>query len=379
MPWKEVSRVACRREFVMLAAGQERGFRQLCRGFGVSRTTGYQWLRRFEKEGDPGLVDRSHRPRESPRKTAAGTEDAILKLRREQPAWGARKLRRRLEVLGHWDLPAPSTVHAILLRHGLVDPQESAKHRPWQRFEHEAPNQLWQMDFKGHFATQRGGRCHPLTVLDDHSRFALGLEACANEKGTTVQQKLTGIFRRYGLPERMTMDNGSPWGSDSEHPFTPLTLWLIRLGIRVSHSRPFHPQTQGKDERFHRTLKVELLERNCFQDVSEAQRRFDPWRNTYNLERPHQALGMEVPASRYRVSARAYPEALAPIEYGPSDIVRRPDPMGRCSFAGRRVKISRAVAGYPVAFRQTSQDAVYDVYFCTQRVAQIDLRDPLET
>lgn len=378
MPWREVSRVASRREFVKLAAKREGGFRQLCRRFEVSPTTGYEWLRRFEREGEAGLIDRSHRPRESPAKTAAATEAAILNLRQQHPAWGARKLRRRLETLGQPDLPAPSTIHAILLRHGLVDPQESAKHRPWQRFEHEAPNQLWQMDFKGHFATLRGGRCHALTVLDDHSRFAVGLEACADEKGTTVQQKLTGIFRRYGLPERMTMDNGSPWGSDTQHPFTPLTLWLIRLGVRVSHSRPFHPQTQGKDERFHRTLNVELLRHNSFRDLADVQRGFDPWRDTYNLERPHEALDMEVPASRYQVSPRSYPEVLPPIEYGPADLIRRPDKLGRCGFAGRRVKVSRAVYGYPVAFRPTSQEAIYDVYFCSQRIAQIDLRSPKE-
>jgi transposase InsO family protein len=224
MPWKEVSRMACRREFVMLALEGGRGFRELCRRFGVSPTTGYAWVRRFRADGDAGLVERSHRPAKSPRQITARVEKTIVQLRKKHSAWGARKLRRRLEMLGRRDLPCASTFHAILLRHGLIDPQESAKHRTWQRFEHEAPNQLWQMDFKGHFATERGGRCHPLTVLDDHSRFAVGLRACVDEKATTVQEKLTAIFRCYGLPDRITMDNGSPWGSDVEHPYTPVTV-----------------------------------------------------------------------------------------------------------------------------------------------------------
>src|SRR5262249_28011286 len=160
------------------------------------------------------------------------------------------------------------------------------RHRPYQRFEHDAPNCLWQMDFKGHFATQTA-RCHPLTVLDDHSRFAVGLQACPDQRTETVKDRLTHIFRRYGLPQRMTRDNGSPWGSDADHRFTPLTVWLMRLDIRVSHSRPYHPQTQGKDERFHKTLGLELLRDRFFRDLAQAQRCFDDWRYVYNLQRPH--------------------------------------------------------------------------------------------
>src|SRR5262249_9640533 len=159
------------------------------------------------------------------------------------------------------------------------------------------------------------GRCHPLTVLDDHSRFALGLEACANEQGVTVQERLTTIFRRYGLPRRMTMDNGSPWGNDSTHPHTPLTVSLMRLGIGVGHSRPYHPQTQGKDERFHRTLKVEVLHGRTFRDLPHCQAAFDEWRTVYNVQRPHEALAMATPGSRYAISARPFPASLPAVEY----------------------------------------------------------------
>lgn len=374
MPWKEVSKMAARKEFVVLAGEGGGGFRELCRRFAVSPTTGYEWLGRYRSQGDTGLEDRSRRPHRSPNRTDGELEETVVRLRRKNSAWGARKLRRRLEDLGRKNLPASSTFHAILLRHGLIEPQESAKHRAWQRFEHEAPNELWQMDFKGHFPMS-SSRCHALTVLDDHSRFAVGLQACGNEKAATVQERLTDIFRCYGLPDRMTMDNGSPWGSDAEHPHTPLTVWLMRLGIGVSHSRPFHPQTQGKDERFHRTLKLEVLRGATFRDLADVQNRFDAWRDTYNLQRPHQAIGMEVPARRYRVSARAFPKTLPPIQYSPGDIVRQTDSLGRLSFQGRRVKISRAVFGLPIAFRPTTVEPIFDVFFCAQKIAQIDLRD----
>ena len=375
MPWNEVSIVDQREEFVRLASQPDENVRRLCRRFQISPTTGYKWMDRYRAVGREGLMDLSRRPRESPSRNSGLIEQAVLALRHQQPAWGARKLRRRLRNLGIEGLPAASTVHAILRRNDLVDPQESTKHRPWQRFEHDVTNRLWQMDFKGHFATQ-ATRCHPLTVLDDHSRFALGLLACPDQKTQTVQHRLSNIFRRYGLPERMTMDNGSPWGSNADPRFTPLTVWLIRIGIRVSHSRPYHPQTQGKDERFHRTLNVELLKNNSFRDLEHAQRRFDLWRNVYNLQRPHEALAMEVPASRYRPSSRSFPESLPSILYDSTDQVRKVQQGGEIWFRGRPFKIGNAFAGHPVALRPTSLEAVFDVIFCHQNITQIQLNQP---
>jgi transposase InsO family protein len=180
---------------------------QLCRGFGISRKTGYKWLARYLGEGDPGLGDRSRRPRSSPWVTPPAVAEAVLRLRAAHPAWGGRKIRARLQAQGWAQAPAASTMTAILRRHGLIDPEESAKHQAWRRFEAAAANDLWQMDFKGHFAAA-GGRCHPLTVLDDHSRYALGLEACADERGATVQERLTRIFHGYGLPRQLLVDMG---------------------------------------------------------------------------------------------------------------------------------------------------------------------------
>jgi len=204
-----------RKEFVKLALTEGANRARLCERFGVSRKTGYKWLARYQRE--PGLADRCRRPRSSPGVTPPVLADAVVRLREAHPAWGGRKLRARLLALGHTPVPAASTITAILHRLDLIDPEASARHQAFQRFEAQAPNDLWQMDFKGHVATNQG-RCHPLTVLDDHSRYAVGLEACADERGTTVQKRLTLIFRRYGLPREILVDNGSPWGSDREHP-----------------------------------------------------------------------------------------------------------------------------------------------------------------
>jgi transposase InsO family protein len=377
MPWEEVSTMSLRKEFVMLALQDGANRRELCRRFGISPKTGYKWLNRYVAEGQTVLADRSRRPKHSPNVTSPALEQAVLELRQAHPAWGARKLERRLRQLGHQDVPSPSTITAILHRHGLIEPDASQKCQPFVRFEHEAPNRLWQMDFKGHFAIETG-RCHPLTVLDDHSRFNLTLRACLDEQGSTVQGVLIDTFRRYGLPERMLMDNGAPWGNDMAHPLTPLTVWLIRLGVGISHSRPYHPQTMGKDERFHRTLKVELLSRQRFHDLSECQRRFDRWRDSYNLEHPHESLAMDVPAQHYRPSQHAFAETLPAIEYSPGDAVRKVQAKGEVFFHGHVFRISKALRGYPVALRPTPTDGRFLVYFCQSRVAEIDLRNPYQ-
>ena len=375
MPFSEVSIVDQREEMARLASQPGANVRLLSRRFQVSPTTVYEWLKRYRERGREGLIDLSRRPHQSPWRSGPQVEEAVLSLRQEHRAWGARKIRRRLQDKAVPDVPAASTVHAILVRHGQIDPREAARHRPYQRFEHDAPNCLWQMDFKGHFATE-AARCHPLTVLDDHSRFAVGLQACPDQQTETVKDRLTDIFRRYGLPQRMTMDNGSPWGSHADHRFTPLTVWLMRLEIRVSHSRPYHPQTQGKDERFHKTLGLELLQNHCFRNLAEVQQRFDDWRHLYNLERPHEALALDVPASRYQPSARSFPESLPPILYESTDIVRKVQQGGEIWLRGQPVKIGNAFYGHHVALRPSPLDDGLLVFFSRQQIAKISLKPP---
>lgn len=373
MPWKEVTVVSSRKEFVVLALRPGVKITDLCQGFNISRKTGYKWINRYRSQGESGLEDESRQPHHSPGKTALELEAAVLDIRSRHPAWGGRKIRSRLEALGHETVPAASTITDILRRHGLIDPQEAEKHRAWQRFEAPAPNDLWQMDFKGHFSTAEG-RCHPLTVLDDHSRYALCLAACIDEKGVTVRERLTAVFRRYGLPRRLLVDNGSPWGSDERPSYTPLTVWLLRLGLIITHSRPYHPQTLGKEERFHRSLKAEVTQYCGPFNLELCQQRFDQWREVYNCQRPHEALKMQVPASRYQPSPRRFPEKLPPIEYGPQDAVRKAQAGGVISFHNREYRLSKAFRGEYVALRPTQTDGLREVFFCNQKIDQIDLR-----
>jgi transposase InsO family protein len=375
MPWKEVTTVSLRLDFIKLALTKDTNFSQLCRKFGISRKTGYKWLHRYLEEGPAGLRDRSRRPHTSPNRTPETVEQRVLSLRDKHPAWGGRKIHKRLEVLGMDNVPPPSTITEILHRHGRIDPQESIKHRPWQRFEAEAPNQLWQMDFKGHFPLINGERCHPLSVLDDHSRFCLGLQACGNERRETVQCRLTAIFRRYGMPEQLLVDNGPPWGTESKGRLTRLGVWLVRLGVALVHTRSYHPQTIGKEERFHRTLVDEVLRHRALRDLDHAQRCFDPWRDIYNHERPHEAIGMAVPSSRYRESLRAFPETLPPIVYKSGAIVRKVGQNGRISFRNRLFRVGKALHGHSVELRPAETDGLFDVYFSNTKVSQINLRD----
>jgi len=301
-------------------------------------------------------------------------EARVVALRDQYPDWGARKLRALLlRDEGGERAPSASTITAILRRHGRLDGPGAGEPASWQRFEHDAPNQLWQMDFKGHFPLIARGsqRCHPLTVLDDHSRYGLCLEACPDEREETVKAALTGVFRRYGLPLRITADNGSPWGNTNADSFTALAAWLVQLGIRLGHSRPYHPQTQGKDERFHRTLKTELLVRQGFSSLPEAQVAFDSWRERYNFVRPHEALAMATPVSRYQPSPRAFPETLPPVEYDSSDEVRKVQGKGEISFRGREYLVGRGLTGLPVALRRAGEEGAWDVYFCSHRLRQL--------
>lgn len=375
MPWRTVSVMDQRREFVRLAMQEAVTKRELCRRFGISPDTGYRWLARH-RAGDAELADHSRRPHNSPSRCAPETEAHVLALRDAHPAWGARKIAWRLEREGTAP-PAVSTVHEILRRHGRVKPPigGAAAH---QRFEKEAPNLLWQMDFKGWVRLANEAQCHPLTIVDDHSRFAVCLAACANEQGKTVQGQLEITFRRYGLPDAVFVDNGGPWGDASGSPWTRLGVWLLKLGVDVVHSRPFHPQSRGKNERFHRTLKAEVFALKRFRDLGEVQRAFDRWRIVYNFDRPHEALDLQVPASRYRVSLRAMPNRLPQIAYDEHEIVRTvPTTNDYVRFKGRLWKVPQAFRGERVAIRPRSTDGHYGVFFGSRQIAHIDLRQPI--
>jgi transposase InsO family protein len=338
----------------------------------VSRSNGYKWLGRHVAEGAGGLEERSRRPLSSPQETPAELVRRVLAVRAAHPAWGGRKIRRVLQDEGSV-APAASTITEILRRAGKLDGPRAGEARDWVRFEHAAPNDLWQMDFKGHIALE-AGRCHPLTVLDDHSRYALEIGACGDERTETVQARLERVFRRYGLPRRILADNGSPWGTTGPERHTRLTVWLLDLDVPVSHGKPYHPQTQGKDERFHRTLKGEVLDGVIFPGLGQAQAAFDAWREVYNTKRPHEALSLETPSRRYRMSQRSMPDAIAPPDYELQAQVRTVHDGGWISFKGRQINCSKAFVGRRLALRATDTDGRFDLCYRTHVLAQVDLR-----
>lgn len=373
MPFREVSAMDSRLEFVCLAGVEGANVRSLCRRFGISPTTGYKWLERYRAFGCAGLEEASRRPLASPRRSKSQIEEAVLGIRTAHPAWGGRKIAAVLKRTG-LSAPAPSTITAILRRHDVEMGVFGGGAKPFVRFEHPAPNDLWQMDFKGHVGMANGQRLHPLTILDDHSRYCLTLGAAENQKTATVQGFLTSAFRRYGLPRTLITDNGAPWGDGPGSPYTPLGVFLIDQGIAISHSRPYHPQTMGKDERFHRSLKAEALGGPPFADLQAASRKLAVWREVYNRERPHEGIGMAVPADRYAASPREYREMIPSFEYAPGDALRRVQGGGRINFDGCETRVPKAFAGREIALRASNQDGLYEVFYRHQRIARLDFR-----
>lgn len=368
-----------RLEFVLLAQQPGANVRALCRRFTISPKTGYKWLKRFDRSDPPGLADRSRRPKRSPRLSGDEVAAAVIAVRTAHPTWCGRKLRRRLRDLRAAAVPAASTCTAILRRAGLLRPPPE-RTTPFQRFERRLPNELWQMDYKGHYALQAGGRCHPLTVLDDHSRFNVVLHAGSDQTGPSVQGQLTLAFQRYGLPEAILCDNGAPWGiPDPICPYSSLAAWLLRVGVRVLHGRPYHPQTQGKDERFHRTLQEELLDQHTWRDLAHCAERFAEYRETYNCMRPHDSLGGDVPARHYQVSPRSFPVGLPTPQYEAGVSVHLVRNNGTITYRNQSWYIGRAFAALPVGLRPSPQtDGQYEVYFSHHRLGLIDLTQPLQ-
>jgi transposase InsO family protein len=231
---------------------------------------------------------------------------------------------------------------------------------------------LWQVDFKGHFALETG-RCHPLSIFDDHSRYLLGLVACGDEQQLTVQTHLSTVFARYGLPRRILSDNGPCWSPNGNGGLSALEVWLLQLGIAVSHGRPYHPQTQGKVERFHRTLKAQVVSGAPFPDLATCQVAFDRWRLHYNSERPHDALDLAVPSSRYQPSPRSYPGELPAIAYAPEEVVRMVKADGFVAYQGGHYRVGRGLRGQRVALRPTRDPQRLGVYLGRHYITELDV------
>lgn len=372
MPWKEVNKMSLKREFISLFLKNTIPVNQLCDRFKIARQTGYKWIRRYQKYGEEGLQELSRKPKHLPNETAPELVNQIIDIREKHPRWGGRKIHAVMANMNIGPIPAASTISDILKRNGYISDDKRSKNK-YIRFEHESANALWQMDFKGHFPFAKG-RCHPLTIIDDRSRFAACLKACANEKRETVKESLIEVFEKYGVPNRINVDNGPPWGA-SFHScrYTLLSIWLIELGIKVSYSRPRHPQTNGKNERFNRTLKEEVLQSGYFGSLCEIQRRFDEWKEIYNHERPHEALEMAVPASIYEPSYRSYDPDIREYNYESDYLIRKVDLRGRLHLFGKRIFVGIPFTGKLIGIRDTIEDGVKEIYFRHQLLGRIDL------
>ncbi len=315
-----------------------------------------------------GLQERSRRPIGQPRKSPPDLEKKIVDLRLEHDCWGARKLRRLLQNAGETDLPSATTVHNIIRRNGLLRKSERPCVAP-QSFERSQPNELWQMDFKGHFEMAGSKRCHPLTACDDHSRFNLILKAWEDERTSTVKECLLSCFGKYGLPWTILCDNGSPWGRGTGAA-SALEAWLLRLGVEMIHGRPFHPQTQGKEERFHQTLKHELLSKTTlWRDSEHCDREFAQFRELYNHVRPHRSLDLDCPGDRYRASERRLPSTIPDCLsfYSDAELIRRVKGKGEIMFKGRSFFIGESIA------ISQFDDLRWEVFYCWKSLGMIDL------
>lgn len=369
MPWKDKTVEELRREFIGAAEGADANISALCREFGISRTTAYKWLRRGS--GGESLSDGSHVPLSVPGRTDAETEQLILRTRIENPGWGAAKILRFLANKGHTGLPCVRTGNAILKRGGLIEPAESLKHRAFVRFEREKCNQLWQADFKGEFPLLNGTKCFPLDILDDHSRFCIGIYPKTSTIG--AKQSFESAFREYGLPDAILSDNGVQFAG-FKGGFTLLVRWLMDIDVLMLHGRVMHPQTQGKIERFHRSMKTELLSGNEFLDIEDAGRALNNWRRKYNEERPHEALSMNCPADMYCKSRREYPEKIRPYEYSGDYHLIKVNSWGYLRFDTLEVYIGQTFENTRLEVRPMEDDK-FAVCYRNFRIGLIDARE----
>lgn len=369
MPWRKTDLKTERMRFIVEGEQIGRNMAALCRKFGVSRKTGYKWLQRFREVGSlDGLDDLSRRPHHSPNRTSEAIEERVEELRLST-GWGGKKLcillaREEIQL-------AASTIDRIIQRRGLTRVVERGK-AATQRFERAHANELWQMDFKGEYPLRQNGYCYPLSVLDDHSRYNVGLFALSSKRIPGVQRSLINCFERCGLPEAMLMDRGAPWWSTTNgYGLTKLSVFLIKQGIDLIYGHPYHPQTQGKVERFHRTLHETLSYLGKPDTLRGFNSAFASISRTYNEERPHESLGMQVPAQRYTPSSRAYKPSPKPWVYPTGAQVYRLNSAGCLTYGDRRYFVCEALANEEV-WCQPFADRVL-VTYRHMHIREIDL------
>jgi transposase InsO family protein len=374
MPWKECSVVDERLRFVARLLDGE-AMSDVCRSFGISRKTGYKIFNRYKEQGLEALTDRCRRPVRYANQLPPQIEGLIVTLKREKPHWGARKIRellvRRLDQ--DFRVPANSTIHAVLHRHGLV----KGMHRPRHRAQGTplsagtGPNDLWCTDFKGEFKLGNGRYCYPLTVTDHASRFLLLCEALDSTREDPAITAFAQLFRERGLPAAIRSDNGVPFASPNAlFNLSKLAVWWLRLGIAIERIKPGHPQQNGRHERMHLTLKQEAT-RPAGMNSLQQQARFDDFVQEYNAERPHEALAMKCPAELYTPSARPY-DGLPELSYPLHERDVLVTDCGRICMHRKRIYISGVLAGQKLGIKEVD-DGIWIVSFMHYDLGFIDL------
>lgn len=371
MPWRESGPMQERLGFVVDVLEGRYTVVEACQRRGISRKTGYKYLKRYEQEGASGLSDRSRRPHHSPAATSAQLRELLIAAKKAHPHWGPKKLVLRLSRHHPGlSLPAPSTAGAILKAAGLVK-QRRGGTPPlappvWQRERTAAdePNRVWCIDFKGQFRLGNGQLCYPLTLMDLCSRDLRTVHALPSTHGVPVREELTRVFRRDGLPEVIRSDRGSPFSSAAIGGLSKLAIWWLKLGIRLELNDPGHPEQNGALERMHRTLKAETT-RPPRSDLAKQQQAFDAFQVEYRRDRPHEGIGMRCPAELYVPSSRPLPRALPDIIYPGHFEVRSVRSDGCIKWAGRQIFVSEVLHRERVGLEEVA-DGMWSVYFGTR-------------
>ena len=379
MAWREVEPMDERTRFVLKATREETTVAALCREFGISRKTGYKWVARYQARGLDGLHELSRRPRASPTRIPAAVEVLVLRERHRHRTWGPKKLQAVLATkYGVAPVPAVSTIGNLLTRHGLT--RKTRRRRPVSAPDRRTrtgathPNAVWAADFKGWFRTRDGQRCDPLTISDVCSRYVLTCRIVSGPRGDRVRPVFRGVFRHFGLPDVLRVDNGPPFGSRGVCGLSQLSAWWLQLGIRVEFLEPSHPEQNGVHERMHRTLKADTTRPPAA--TPEAQQgRFDRWRREFNQERPHEALGMQRPAERYRRSGRRYTDHPQPFAYPRHYEIRRVKSSGIVQWRNRVWYVGAALRGMAVGLTEVDE-ARWAVYFGALLLGYLDARTP---
>jgi transposase InsO family protein len=362
--------------FIVEYEQRERTMTELCERYQIARETGYVWVRRYRAIGLEGLLERSRARQGQENQTPKDIERMVLELRQAHMRWGPRKLKRVLkdnEPGRVW--PAASTIGELLKREGLIVARKKRRRTaPYtEPLAHaDGPNRVWCADFKGWFRTGDGERIDPLTITDAHSRYLFRCQAVEKMDTARVQAIFEAVFREYGLPERIRTDNGAPFASRALAGLSRLAVWWMKLGIVVERIEAGHPEQNGRHERMHRTLKQETAMPPAG-SRREQQRAMDKFREEYNQVRPHEALGMETPATVYEASPRRYPTVLPEVEYPETMLVRSVNHKGEFSWKKQHVFVSEVLWGERIGFLPVD-DHRYTVYFARFPIARFDTR-----